>query len=195
MKLALGDSELNEKTELTTIEIKVLAELMKNSRRSDRQIARAIGVSQPTVSRIISRLEKKGAIKEYTVIPDFRMLGYNILGMSRLNVSEASKPELNNVRMNALQMEKDNPNAFLMALNGLAGNKNRVFMVLYQTYSDYINVKRIVENASFVDVASVDTFLADLNDETNMRTLSMASVANHILYRLEKEEKSAHAQA
>ncbi len=195
MKLALGDSELNEKTELTTIEIKVLAELMKNSRRSDRQIARAIGVSQPTVSRIISRLEKKGAIKEYTVIPDFRMLGYNILGMSRLNVSEASKPELNSVRTNALQMEKDNPNAFLMALNGLAGNKNRVFMVLYQTYSDYINVKRIVENASFVDVASVDTFLADLNDETNMRTLSMASVANHILYRLEKEEKSAHAQA
>ena len=33
------------------IELKVLSELMKNSSRSDRELAKAIGSSQPTVSR------------------------------------------------------------------------------------------------------------------------------------------------
>jgi DNA-binding Lrp family transcriptional regulator len=45
---------------------------MKNSRRSDRQLAKALGVSQPTVSRTLERLEKQGMIREYTVIPNSR---------------------------------------------------------------------------------------------------------------------------
>ena len=53
------------------VELKLISELMKNSRRSDREVAKAIGISQPTVSRTISRLEKEGVIKEYTIIPDF----------------------------------------------------------------------------------------------------------------------------
>jgi len=40
-------------------ELKLVSELMKNSRRSDRELARAMGVSQPTVSRMIRKLEKE----------------------------------------------------------------------------------------------------------------------------------------
>ena len=66
-----------EKTvELKDIEVKIIAELMKNSHRSDREIARAIGTSQPRVSRIIKKLEEEGVIKEYSVIPDFKRLSY-----------------------------------------------------------------------------------------------------------------------
>ncbi len=57
---------------------KLISELMKNSRRSDRELAQAIGVSQPTVSRTIKKLEKEGYIREYTMIPDFHKLGYEI---------------------------------------------------------------------------------------------------------------------
>lgn len=71
------------KQPLKAIELRLVSELMKNSRRSDRELARALGVSQPTVSRMISRLEKEGIIKEYTMIPDFKKLGYNILGFAR----------------------------------------------------------------------------------------------------------------
>jgi DNA-binding Lrp family transcriptional regulator len=50
------------------IELRLIAELMKNSRRSDRELTKIIGVSQPTVSRTIKRLDKEGYIKEYTAI-------------------------------------------------------------------------------------------------------------------------------
>ena len=56
------------------IKWKLLSELMKNSHRSDKELARVIGCSQPTVTRTRRRLEKEGCIREYTVIPDFHKL-------------------------------------------------------------------------------------------------------------------------
>jgi DNA-binding Lrp family transcriptional regulator len=66
---------------LKDTELKVISELMKNSRRSDRELAKAIGASQPTVSRIIKKLEKEKIIEEYTMIPNFSKLGYKILAL------------------------------------------------------------------------------------------------------------------
>jgi Lrp/AsnC family transcriptional regulator for asnA, asnC and gidA len=64
------------------VELKLVSELMKNSRRSDRDLAKAIGVSQPTVTRTRSRLEREGIIREYTMIPDFGKLGYKIMALT-----------------------------------------------------------------------------------------------------------------
>ena len=43
---------------LKKIDYRILAELMKNSRLSDRELAKRMRVSQPTVSRIRTQLEK-----------------------------------------------------------------------------------------------------------------------------------------
>ncbi len=53
---------------LKDIDYKILYELMKNSKVSDRQLAKKIGVSQPTIIRRRSRLEKE-VINGYTAIP------------------------------------------------------------------------------------------------------------------------------
>jgi DNA-binding Lrp family transcriptional regulator len=50
------------------LDLKLIAELMKNSKQSDRELAKKLGVSQPTVTRTRTRLEKEGYIKEYTLI-------------------------------------------------------------------------------------------------------------------------------
>jgi Lrp/AsnC family leucine-responsive transcriptional regulator len=61
---------------LREIELRVLSELIKNSRISDRELGKKLRMSQPTVSRIRNKLENEGYIKEYTLIPDFQKLGY-----------------------------------------------------------------------------------------------------------------------
>lgn len=40
------------------VELKLLSELMKNARRSDRDLAKVSGTSQPIVTRARNRLEK-----------------------------------------------------------------------------------------------------------------------------------------
>lgn len=66
---------------LADIELRLIAELMRNSRRSNRKLAKAVGVSQPTVSRIIRKLESNGLVQEYTMIPNLMKLGYEILAL------------------------------------------------------------------------------------------------------------------
>jgi DNA-binding Lrp family transcriptional regulator len=70
------------KKPLKDLELRLISELMKNSRRSDRELARAIGASQPTVSRLIAKLEKMGVIKEYTMISNFSKLGFELLAVT-----------------------------------------------------------------------------------------------------------------
>jgi DNA-binding Lrp family transcriptional regulator len=61
------------------IMMKLLLELIMDSKRSDREIAKALDVSQATVSRTRNSLLEKGIIKEFTVIPDFVELGYELM--------------------------------------------------------------------------------------------------------------------
>ncbi len=70
------------------VELRLISELMKNSRRSDRELAKAIDVSQPTVSRMIKKLESEDIIKEYAMIPDFHKLEFEILAITFFNVEK-----------------------------------------------------------------------------------------------------------
>ena len=63
---------------LDEIDRKVLAELLINSNRSNRELARAIGVSAATVINHIARLESAGVITDYSVIVDFERLGFEL---------------------------------------------------------------------------------------------------------------------
>jgi len=62
------------------IDYKILSELMKNSKTSDRKLAKKLGVSQPTVTRRRARLEKV-MIDGYTVISDWEKIGYKLLSI------------------------------------------------------------------------------------------------------------------
>jgi len=60
----------------------LLRELLKNSKRSDRELAKILRVSQPTITRTRQKLEKNGMIEDYTIIPNFRRMGFEILALT-----------------------------------------------------------------------------------------------------------------
>lgn len=94
------------------VELRLIAELMKNSRRSDRQLAKVIGVSQPTVSRLMTKLKKEGYIREFTMIPDFNKLGYEIMGITSIAVADnVEKEGFEKIRSRTAEVERGNPHS------------------------------------------------------------------------------------
>jgi DNA-binding Lrp family transcriptional regulator len=140
-------------------ELKLISELLKSSDRSDRQLAKVLGTSQPTVSRMLQRLKREGVIKEHTIIPDFRKLGIELVAMtfgvwSPENIKEYSEDE---------HVEKEtrflsgHPNV-VFASSGQGLRKGRIVITLHKDYADYSQFMReaksewggLVELESFV---------------------------------------------
>ena len=61
---------------------RLLFEYLKDSDRSDQQIAKDLGISSATVSRLKSKLIKEGFVTHFSAIPDLGKMGYDILAFS-----------------------------------------------------------------------------------------------------------------
>ena len=72
---------------LDEIDKKILGELLLNSKRSYRELAKAIGMSAATVINHVQRLESAGVIKEYTVMLDFERLGFELTVVTEMTVN------------------------------------------------------------------------------------------------------------
>lgn len=79
---------------LDNIGYKILFELIKDSKISDRKLAKKIGLSQPTVTRRRARLDKEGLI-DYTGIPNLVKLGFEIVAFQFMRWTADGYRELN----------------------------------------------------------------------------------------------------
>jgi len=82
---------------LKPLDYKILSELMKNAKSSDRQIAKKLRVSQPTVTRRRSMLEKE-AIDGYAAIPKLEKLGFEIMAFNFARWKPQIRVELMNTQ-------------------------------------------------------------------------------------------------
>jgi DNA-binding Lrp family transcriptional regulator len=73
---------------LDEIDRKLLRELLTNSKRSYRELARALGVSAATVINHVQRLESAGVIKDYSARLDHERLGYELTVVTEIVVSK-----------------------------------------------------------------------------------------------------------
>jgi DNA-binding Lrp family transcriptional regulator len=177
--MKLFDDEQMRKTESS-----ILIELMKGCRRSDRELAKVLNVSQPTVSRLRRKLEKEGYIKEYAAIPDFSKLGYEIMGVTLIKTSEPSTRERSGgVRQAVVKVEQEGPRASLMAVNGEGFQKNRLFITLYEDYSAYSEAMQLTKQSPHIEVKSLESFLVSLKDKDSCRLLTMSAIANDLMTR------------
>ena len=72
---------------LDEIDRKLLAQLLINSNRSNRELAKAIGVSAATVINHVQRLESAGVITDYSVMVDFERLGFELTVIMTVTVN------------------------------------------------------------------------------------------------------------
>jgi len=166
-------------------ELRLVSELIKNSRRSDRELAKAVGVSQPTVSRNIKKLEKEGVIKEYTMIPDFSMLGYEIMALTFISINPKLGPqEADKARATAQELMKEGSGNTIMLERGIGLNRTATFISFHKNYSDYTRFMLQFKGASTTQAfvqENVESFLINLKDEVRFRPLTLRVLADHVL--------------
>lgn len=79
---------------MDAIDLKILTILDADARRSYAEIARELGVSQPTVAERIRRLEARGIVRGTMLCVDHARLGFNISAFVRLRSKPSQKRSL-----------------------------------------------------------------------------------------------------
>ncbi len=113
---------------------KLLIELLRNSKQSDRKLAKKLGVSQPTITRTRGKLEHEGLIRNYTIIPDFKKLGFEIIAFTFTKMSPeiASDEMLDKVKQYASKFA----NA-IFASSGEGLGMTGLIVTIHKDYRDY----------------------------------------------------------
>jgi DNA-binding Lrp family transcriptional regulator len=145
---------------------------MKDSRRSDRELSRSIGVSQPTITRTRARLEKEKVITEYTMIPDFHKLGFEILAITSLAMDKEPDSKEFEKALGTFQN-------ILMFERGLGLKYSRVVVSLHEDFSSYAEFKRKLEENAFWEVTNSASFLVNLKEDSGF--LSFSNLAKELV--------------
>ncbi len=164
--------------ELKPIDYKLLFELMKDSHRSDRQIAKALGVSQPTVTRRRGLLEKN-YIEGYTIIPKFGQIGFEIAAITflktkleRVNAEEKEKT-LQKLRDWYMKQSK-----VVMVQEGQGMGWDAVCISLHESYSDYVEFKRSQDSDLCDLVLDSQSFVLDLKPGVRVKPFNFKYLAS-----------------
>jgi DNA-binding Lrp family transcriptional regulator len=115
----------------------LLFELIKDSKRSDRELAKVLKVSQPTVTRMRRKLEEK-AIAKYTVIPNWGELGFELLVVTFVNIRGESKTKEEQKRIleKCKKWMMDHPN-IIFASDGTGMGMDGMMISFHKDYTDY----------------------------------------------------------
>jgi DNA-binding Lrp family transcriptional regulator len=148
--------------ELKPIDYKLLFELMKDSHRSDRQLAKALGVSQPTVTRRRAILEEN-YIEGYTIIPKFGKIGFEIAAFtflkSKLKQTTGKERDEALKKMNEWYMKQPN---VLLVQDGRGMGYDAVCVSMHKNFSDFAEFIRAQDSELSDWIIESQTFHADL---------------------------------
>jgi len=112
--------------------IKLLFELIKNSKRSDRDLAKVLGISQPTVTRLRKVLERE-AIMQYTIIPNLSYFGFDILALTFFHSKELVHPLFDKGK----EWAKGQPNVVFIS-TGQGIEVDAVMISVHKDYADFV---------------------------------------------------------
>ncbi|HUT17170.1 MAG TPA: Lrp/AsnC family transcriptional regulator [Acidobacteriota bacterium] len=148
--------------ELKPIDYKLLFELMKDSHRSDRQLAKALGISQPTVTRRRAMLEKN-YIEGYTIIPKFGQIGFEIAAFTFLKskLKQKTGKEKDETLKKLKEWYMNQPNVVLVQ-DGRGMGWDAICISLHQSFSDFAAFIRAQDSELSEWIIESQTFHADL---------------------------------
>jgi len=144
---------------VNSVGLRVFGELLRDSGRSDREIARLLGVSQPTVTRFRHKLVEDGWVRQFTVVPGFVKLGFQILAFSFFQ-SSLGKDESGGNDCGELGLLSSPGVVFAAECNGMG--MSSVVVSLHRSYSDYVDFVKKLRLEGGDDLKMADSLIVSL---------------------------------
>jgi DNA-binding Lrp family transcriptional regulator len=138
--------------------IDLLHELIKGSRRSDRELAKLLKISQPTVTRKRTRLESEGYINEYTVIPNLVKMGYEIIAFTFLAFTEAKVESLAKAREWGKRQA-----SIVFASDGEGLGMNSIIVSVHKNYASFSKLITDMRQDWQPNLKNVQSFILSMN--------------------------------
>jgi len=145
--------------------IQLLQELIKNSKRSDRDLAKILGVSQPTLTRMRKRLERDSYILDYTAIPNMTKLGFEIIAFTFMNIDrfDPKTGELDTALGERAHKWVGHNSKIIFAAGGEGLHGNNCMMVtVHRDFTDYTDFISDLRAQWAARIRDMDTFLVSL---------------------------------
>ena len=165
---------------LKDIDFKILAELMKNSKMSDRKVAKILGVSQPTVTRRRARIERD-LIDGYTAIPKWEKLGYEILAFTFVKTKQTLglKEKYKAAHERGTKWLMNHANVIMSG--GCRGMNVNGFMIsLHKSYSDFDSFMAKHKRELGDTFTDVQTVLVNLGGSQILKPLHFKYLAERL---------------
>ena len=162
------------------LEMKLLYELMKNSRRSDRSLAKVLGVGQPTVSRMVKKLQKDLGVM-FTASADLGKVGFEIIAIT---FGRKGEKQLEEQMISEFLGEFNNSIIFASTGRSSDIDADRMVISMHRSYSDYVEFKRYLQTRWSGTISVKGSFIISLGTDRTIRPLS-----THYLF----EEPRKHA--
>lgn len=158
---------------------KVLLEMISNCRRSDRELAKALDVSQPTVTRARAWLERNNFVKEYTLIPDFSKIDLELVAFTFIKIRpKATMEKFNEIRKKANIFFEKHPNVIL-ALKGDGMGCDGIVVSLHKDFAKFTQFLRELKTET-INTEVVGNFLASLKTADQYRNLTFKTLKEYI---------------
>jgi len=162
------------------IYVKLLLEMMGQCKRSDRELAKSMRVSQPTVTRARRWLEANGYITEYTLIPDFAKIGLELVAFTLIKARVEGKTEKDQEESEKkTRVFLRSHSNVVMGLRGEGLGCDGMLVSLHKDFAEFTRFMRELK-VETTGLEVVGNFLASLTDMNQYRQLTFKRVKDYV---------------
>jgi len=134
----------------------IITVLEKNARLSFRKIAKKVGVSVATVMNRVNKLEKKGAIKGYSVVLDYDILEYDLQALISIIVSKGK----------LFQVEKKiASHSNVVAVYDITGHFDVIVLTRFKTRKSLDSFLKKIQSLDFVEKTETQIILNTIKED------------------------------
>lgn len=167
---------------LKDIDYKIISELMKDAKKSDRKLAKVVEVSQSTFTRKRASFEKEKLL-EFTAIPNLEKFGFEIMAFSFASWKPEHRGELTRSseeftrKLSTFLSKHQN---IIFASTGRGFKMDRMFISVHKNYSDYLEFMREYEEEWGKYLNKHNVFVISLQSDNIIRRLTFKYLAEYM---------------